>query len=437
MRTFSICGGVLGAGMATLLYTACHSQGGYVADMSSDQSVRNPDLATGTPMDAAVDQAAPDLGCPARTLPSKGGCAPCSILVPDEQPTISQAIAAAPSFGTVCILPGTYKESITLRPHVSLQGVGVASRIVGNVSVRLMSDADPTPTTLRDLRIEYTPISALTNCPADMPSCSSGSIDNTGRTVALTIERVVLAGDTAGGTTQCAQIEIAGGTVNIIFRDSICHGERGLRLRHDPSAATVLKTSYVIERNRFEPGGPSQNWTYDGLDLLFPSSATTLPAGSKLRAEVRNNEFLRTRYEGIYITAGIPLQSADQADSKVIIINNTLSSDDGKNAIWDNSRSSGYPIVISANNLFVGSSMPHLGRTPSYEGNNLTGTAASFVNLAGDDLHLAPGASAIDAADPVWAPSDDRDQRMRPLDGKGGGKAIADVGAFEYVPSGR
>ncbi len=423
--------------MAGLLYAACFSQGGYSADMSSDQGVDPADMAASGAMDAAADQAMPDMGCPARTIPSKGGCVPCSILVPDEQPTISSAIGAAPNFGTVCILPGTYKESITLRPHVSLQGVGAASRIVGNLSVRLLSDADPTPTTLRDLRIEYTPISGLTNCPADMPSCTSGSIDNTGRTIALTVERVVLAGDSVGGTTQCAQIESFGGTVNITFRDSICHGERGLRLRHDPYASSVHKTSYVIERNRFEPDGVPSGWTYNGLDLLFSSSTGTLPAGSKVRAEVRNNEFLRTHYEGIYITAGHTLQSADQAESKIIIANNTFVSDDGKNAIWDNTRSSGYPVVVSVNNLFVGSAMPHLGRTPSYEGNNLTGTAASFVNLAGDDLHLAPGASAIDAADPVWAPSDDRDQRMRPIDGKASGKAIPDVGAFEYAPGRR
>ena len=94
------------------------------------------------------------------------------------------------------------------------------------------------------------------------------------------------------------------------------------------------------------------------------------------------------------------------------------------------------PVVISANNLFVGSSMPHLGRTPSYEGNNLTGTAASFVNLAGDDLHLAPGASAIDAADP-GGPSDDRDQRSDRSTAKGGGKNHCRCGAFEYVPNGR
>ena len=150
----------------------------------------------------------------------------------------------------------------------------------------------------------------------------------------------MLAGDIAGGTTQCAQIETAGGTVNIIFRDSICHGERGLRLRHDPSAATVLKTSYVIERNRFEPGGPSQNWTYDGLDLLFSFIGHPLPAGSKLRAEVRNNEFLRTRYEGIYITAGIrsraPTRPIPRSSSSA-----TPCLRRWQNAIWDNSRSSG------------------------------------------------------------------------------------------------
>lgn len=167
------------------------------------------------------------------------------------------------------------------------------------------------------------------------------------------------------------------------------------------------------------------------------SSGGTLPSGSKARAEVRNNEFVRTHYEGVYVASGLSLQSADQAGSQVIIANNTFSADDGKNAIWDNSKSGSFPVVISANNLFVGSTVPHLGRSPSYEGNNGTGTAASFVNLAGDDLHLAPGASAIDAADPVWAPTVDRDQRMRPLDGKGSGKAIPDIGAFEYAPSGR
>lgn len=86
--------------MFSLFSIACQSQGGYVSDLAVDLGVSLPDLSMGGPTDAAVDQAVP--GCPARTLPISGGCVPCSVLVPDDQPTISLAISAAPKFGTVC-----------------------------------------------------------------------------------------------------------------------------------------------------------------------------------------------------------------------------------------------------------------------------------------------------------------------------------------------
>ena len=55
-----------------------------------------------------------------------------------------------------------------------------------------------------------------------------------------------------------------------------------------------------------------------------------------------------------------------------------------------------------------------------------------FVSLNGD-FHLLAGSSCIDAAEPLYAPGTDLDQRPRPLDGNDDGVARSDLGAYEYA----
>lgn len=418
--------------LCLVAWAACPSSGPGGGGPAADLAMPLADMATaGSP-----DLATADLGCPPRTLPSGGSCVPCNVVVPTDQPTISAAITASPSPGTVCILAGTYNESLTLRPHVSLVGAG-ASRtwIQGSVSVRGLPDADATPTALRDLGVRYPALAALTSCDANMPTCVPSSINVTGKSLSLLVERAVIEATDTASTSYCADIETFGTDLNITVRDSVCRGERGLRLLLNADSSSVVHALFLIERNRFEPIPPALTWTFDPVAILLHGPATgMLPAGSQVRATVRNNEFLRTRYEGVYLALGMALQAADRAAAQVVVVNNTLVSDDGKNAIWDNSLAGGYPLLVSANNLFQGLTTIYGGRAPSVDVSNQIAAANAFVDLAGGNLQLAAGANAIDKGDATLAPSDDKNGRPRPIDGTGSGRALPDVGAHEYVP---
>ena len=75
------------------------------------------------------------------------------------------------------------------------------------------------------------------------------------------------------------------------------------------------------------------------------------------------------------------------------------------------------------NTLFLGGTAP----AEAFETSNLAVGAASFVNAAADDYHLAAGSPAIDTAAVIGAVTTDRDGVSRPRG------AAYDVGAFERV----
>ena len=67
----------------------------------------------------------------------------------------------------------------------------------------------------------------------------------------------------------------------------------------------------------------------------------------------------------------------------------------------------------------------------SWGGTNFT-NAPAFVDIFGQNFHLATASFCIDAGKADLAPVDDYDGRFRPLVGTPGGAALPDVGAFEY-----
>ena len=65
---------------------------------------------------------------------------------------------------------------------------------------------------------------------------------------------------------------------------------------------------------------------------------------------------------------------------------------------------------------------------------SVTDEDPEFVDPTGEDLRLATGSPAIDAADDSLAPTLDIDENKRvDVDGVGS-DSIADIGAYEYLP---
>lgn len=384
--------------------------------------------------------AAGDGCCPAGCgVPGDFDCAACDIIVPDAAPTIAAGILAAPQPGTVCIKPGTYTENLTLRPHVSLQGYGPSTVIAGRISANEMVDPDPTPTFIRDLAIQWTGLYLLTTCPLADPTCSS-SINASGGTVALDLDRVFMEGDANAGTVYCASLSVDAGNLLFSFRDSICKSDRGIRFRAAYSNNSPSHFEIDVERSRFDKG-PGISGIYDSVEFLVYASGgfcgTPVPLGSIAKATIVNNEFWNTIYDAIYITPCLSLDAAAAAGSVINVINNTFvpipgAVNDQAWAIWNN-RGPGYePELVVANNLYLGSKLSLVrGTGADVSASNLITTVSPFVDVAQGDLHLSAGSPAIDAASLMYAPPVDKDGLPRPIDGDGDGQSLPDVGAHE------
>ncbi|UQA60630.1 choice-of-anchor Q domain-containing protein [Polyangium aurulentum] len=381
--------------------------------------------------------------CPAGcAAPEDLDCAACDVRVPEDQPTIADAILAAPQPGVVCIGPGTYTGDLVLRPHVSLQGSGPATIVQGHLLARSLEDADPTPTFVRDLVVKAANV-MVSVCPPNDPGCYPSSVVLNGGTIALEMERVTLDGNELPDNLGCANLEVYGGSLSFAFRDSTCISQRGIRFRGDYGSVNAARFDLEVVRNRFQPT-TSLGWTYNPVEFLVVSGAScgaqTVPKGSVAKATIVNNEFLATHYEGIYLTPCLKMDAADAAQSEMRIVNNTFvptpdAIGDLAYAVWYNSVSGYEPKFIYANNLYVGPwANPVRGVAPDVSAGNIATQTSPFVDIATGDVHLVAGSAAIDAADATYAPTNDRDGKPRPVDGDGDGQAKPDVGAHEYTP---
>ncbi|EYF01431.1 choice-of-anchor Q domain-containing protein [Chondromyces apiculatus] len=397
-----------------------------------------------TPITACVtgDGCCPT-GC---TAPGDLDCVACDLTVPDDHPTIGAAILAATAPAVVCVRPGQYVESLTLRPHVSLQGYGPTTEIVGEISAIDLPDPDPTPTTLRDLRVVGDHGGIVSSCPLNDTLCSS-TLSFPGETLSLTMERVSLvASDVATSTIYCGRFALYQGSYTITFRDSSCiTADRGFRVQSSVASAPVTH-ELIVERSTFMPAASNGGWVYDAVEFLPGQSgsgtcgATTSPAGTRFKATIINNEFHQTYYDAIYATRCVSLTAADRAQSGIDIRNNTFVTREGATgdmaySIWINGVGNYDPPVTVANNLYWRTNAnPVRGLTPNVSAGNLLPAANPFLDLAAGDLHLAPGSAAIDTADPTHAPPVDKAGLPRPVDGDQNGTSLPDVGAHEYTP---
>ena len=348
----------------------------------------------------------------------------------------------APSPGVVCVGPGTYAEPITLRPHVSLQGSGPSTRIVGHVSTMSLPDPDPTPTVLRDLRIEADVGAAVTTCPPDESTCLS-YLGLGGQTAALELERVAIVADVSKGPVYCVELEAYGGSSSLTLRDAECVSDQGIRFVNIVQEAPVT-SRLTVERTRFRAQDPGVG-IIEPIYLLVMSAAgdcgvAQVPPGTRVSATIQNNEFFQTKYDGVHVARCLSMTPEDAAQSGYLIANNTFvpfegASDGLAYGVYAEGDVGLLPRLFVANNLFYTPNPTPIGVEPAdLDIGNLRPLSSPFVDLAAGDLRLATGSAAIDAASSAYAPADDEMGNSRPLDGDGDGVALPDVGAHEYAP---
>lgn len=369
-------------------------------------------------------------------------CVACDIHVPADKPTIAEAILAAPQPGVVCIGPGTYTGDLIMRPHVSLQGSGPQTLLKGHILAGSLEDPDPTPTFIRDLVMTADNV-VVSVCPPNSPNCFPSSIYLNGGTIALDLERVTVDGNQSGAILECANLEVAGGSLLFSFRDSTCISQRGIRFRGDFDALNPQRFELDVSRSRFE-GDAVNGWIYDSIEFLIVSGGSCggqmVPKGSVVKANIVNNEFFNTRYESIYLTPCLAMDPTDSAQSRMWVVNNTMVPEAGAMGdlafgVWYNALAGFGPVFTYANNLYVGSSANAVrGAQPDVSAGNITTNLSPFADIGTGDLHLVAGSAPVDAADPLYAPAEDRYKNPRPVDGSGDGSKEPDVGAHEYTP---
>ena len=367
-----------------------------------------------------------------------GACVPCDVSVPAQQPTISAAILNAPSPGTVCVAAGTWAENLTLRPHVSVRGVGPATILNGMILAGNLAHADPTPTVVSDLTVSWGGQTAISMCPASTPT-NCGLLQLTSP-FSLTLERLRFDQNPTGSTTYIGYFELAptGAAATLTLRDSVLQSTYGLRVVSWFGwyvAGTGGSLTLVVERNRFL-GAPGVDWIANAIDYLPNCSAATCPAGTTVNALIQNNEFLAAKTDAVYTTQALTLTAADRPNSATRLINNTIVCDaPTEYAFWNNSLPGKDPSMTVANNLAWNChSQLVRGQAPNVLASNQQPSVSPFVSISTSDLHLAAGSAPIDAASAVHAPSNDKAGLSRPVDGNGNGTAEPDVGAHEYRP---
>lgn len=369
-------------------------------------------------------------------------CVVCDVNVPADKPTIGEAILAAPQPGIVCIAPGTYTGDLVMRPHVSLQGKGPQTLIKGHILAGSLEDPDPTPTFIRDLTLSADNV-VVSVCPPNAPNCFPSSIYLNGGTIALDLERVIVDGNATGAILECANLEVAGGNLLFSFRDSTCISQRGIRFRGDFDAQNPRRFELDVTRSRFE-GDQMNGWIYDSIEFLITSGNScgqqVVPKNSAVEANIVNNEFFSTHYESIYLTPCLAMDPADAANSRMWVVNNTFVPKAGVTGdlaygVWYNALPGFEPAFTFANNLYVGTSANAIrGAQPDLSAGNITTDQSPFKDIAMGNLELMAGSPPIDAADPMYAPAEDRKKNPRPTDGDANGSKEPDVGAYEYIP---
>ncbi len=181
----------------------------------------------------------------------------------------------------------------------------------------------------------------------------------------------------------------------------------------DPDTSTDIEIAYNVFVNRY-PAELAPDM-YGATQCL-----SAFEDGPKRNIRIYNNVCKTDHYHGI--------RWADTHDS--MIVNNTIiggtdlpglpaGSEDWPEHTW---------ISIDGENNLVRNNITTLDQTGGDHDIEITAADVDlfFVDFLGLDLHLAPGAPAIDAGNPDGAPADDMEGLPR--------DETPDVGAYEYVP---
>ena len=316
----------------------------------------------------------------------------CDVVVPDQLARVGDAVAAAPVPGVVCVRPGSYPGAVELRDGVDVEGLGDGVRICGGIHGQALG---PRGVTLRRFELPYPLL-----------------VDGFER---LTLEdlRVGMPFASDGCSGFDARIHVTSdlGRSMRFAASGLRVGSPGVELvRTIPDQP--VQDDVLITRSRCVD--PRQ--CYELASLTFNQGGQISP-DSSFTVEVSNNLIPRTALEGIVVSGATMPPTSVVLASRMLIVNNTLSSPGDSNygiVFWGD-----FPgRVVVANNAVAYLAHP-IWRLPTHVTlgpNALSNDPSSmnwFQDFATNDLRPAPASPLLGAADPQYVPAVDVDGQPR------------------------
>ncbi|MBL7222800.1 MAG: trypsin-like peptidase domain-containing protein [Candidatus Brocadiae bacterium] len=318
---------------------------------------------------------------------------------------IQDGIDAVKAPGIVFVAAGTYRENISLRDRVYVLGSGADATIIDGSGKK-----DPTVVASsvgKDTILEGVTITKGSGRWLRSSYTYGGGVYITKSS--LTIRNTVItknrATDGAGGVEAYdSQIKLHN---NRIIDN---RGWWGGAISVHRSQVEIVGN--VIEQHRCGYGG----------GILITDSSN---------ASIVNNQITRSHVSAIAV----------MRSSTASIVNNTICTNKGKGVVLGE-RSRTQSVVAITNCILWGNGDDLVRCAATYsnieDGNEGKGNLSAlplFVRESEGDYRLKPNSPCIDAGTHKGIPTNDLQRNPRPVDGDGDRVAIADMGAYEYVPA--
>jgi hypothetical protein len=406
--------------------------------------------------------------------------------------TINRGAAVAQAGDTVWILPGTYRPEEEIRPaHSGTPEAPIVFRakggeviIDGQLKLPLERSRKMGLITLehtnwividglRFINSHWSGVLVRESTGITVQNCSTHTTYGSGIIVALSSKIKVLhntiqraCGDPRGrsiGTDECLtlasvqEFEIAYNTVSDRLEDTSNGGE-GIDTKnscrngsvhhntvHDLYRLGIYCDAYAKELDGVEiyansvyncakgivvaceEGGTARNVRiHDNLVYECPNGgiqlAGYLKGGPIQDVAIYQNTIVRCALgRSGWEANGLTIDSKNPANKNFVVRNNILAGN--QNQI----RTNGQDYLTLDRNLLQGPTLA--------TGTNAIVADPLFVDSAGKNFHLRQGSPAIDAALGEPTSAKDHDDQPRPLASMDGGKAVSDLGAFEWSPT--